>query len=87
MASEDRAAVWAAGFGAVGVKDDLPAPAVDAYIVVKVAEKGTVVDAGFAAVLLVRDVVHVGGRSRTVTAGWPGAVLIAEHYREAGAFA
>lgn len=51
MSSEDLFAVWAAGFyRAVGVEDDLPAPAVDAYLVVILAEERAVLERGLAAV-------------------------------------
>jgi hypothetical protein len=62
MASESLAAIGAAGFhGAVGMEDDLPAPAMDARFVVEFAEKPAVIDRRLAAVALVPDVVHVRG--------------------------
>src|SRR5215475_3328615 len=47
------------GGGSVGVEDQLPAPSVDADVVVELAEQHAVADAGVAAVLLVPQVVHV----------------------------
>src|SRR5215831_11456969 len=68
--------------GAVGVEDQLPAPAVDAHVVVELAQQHAVADAGLAAVLLVPQVVHVaidGGPA----AARPGAAPVAQQHRAA----
>ena len=57
MGSQDAAAVGAAGFGgAVGVEDELPAAAVDADVVVELADQDEVVQGSLAAVFLVAQV-------------------------------
>ena len=65
------------GGGAVGVQDESPAPAVDAYVVVELAQQHAVGGAGLAAVFLVPQVVHVapGGGP---PAARPGAAAVAE---------
>src|SRR5689334_12239661 len=79
VAAEDLA-VGAAGFGgAVGVQDDLPAPAVDADVVVELAQQDTRIDAGLAAVFLVGDVVHVAPGGGPAAAR-PGAAPVAEQH-------
>ena len=60
------------------MEDDLPAPPVNGCFVVELAEQPAVGDAGGAAVLLVAQVVHVGGGGRPVAAARPGAVLVAQ---------
>ena len=61
MTSQDSAPVWAAGLRcAVRMEDDLPAPPVNAYLVVILAEEPAVLDRGLAAVLLVDDVFTTG---------------------------
>ena len=84
MTSQDLVPVWTAGFhGAVGVKDDLPAPAVNAYLMVILAEKPTILDRRLATVLFVDDVMDIRGGCRAVTAPRPGAVLVAQDDRTA----
>ena len=79
MFSQGLPAVGAGGFvGAVWVEDDLPAPAVDAGFVVKLAEQPAVLDAGRATVFFVRQVVDVAGGGRAVAAAGPCAVLVAQ---------
>ena len=65
--------------GAVGVQDDLPAPAVDADIMMKLAQQHAVAGAGRAAVFLVPDVVHVapGGGA---AAARPGAAPVPQQH-------
>src|SRR5215472_16743375 len=63
--------------GAVGVEDQLPAPAVDAHVVVELAQQHAVAGAGLAAVFLVPDVVHVAPGGGPAAAR-PGAALVAE---------
>ena len=79
VASEDLAAGSAGFGGAVGVQGDLPAPAVDADIMMKLAQQHAVAGAGRAAVFLVPDVVHVapGGGA---AAARPGAAPVAEQH-------
>src|SRR5215475_5277145 len=70
------------GGGAVGVQGQLPAPSVDADVVVELAQQHAVLDAGVAAVLLVPQVVHVaidGGPA----AARPGAAPVAQQHRAA----
>ena len=91
MGSEDLPAVGTSRFGgAVGVQDELPAAAVDADVVVELADQDAVVDGGLPAVLLVAQVVHVAvdrgrphrgqaqvrSRSRTARRMWAGMVSL-----------
>jgi len=62
---------------AIGVEDYSPAPAVDADIVVELAEQNARVDAGLSAVLLVPQVVHVAVHGGSA-APRPGAAPVAE---------
>ncbi len=72
-------AVWAGGGpGAIGVVDDLPAPAVNTDIMMKLTQKGTISYGCLAAVALVADVVDVAGAGGAVAAAGPGAVLVPE---------
>jgi len=64
------------GPGAVGVMHDLPAPAVNADIMVELAQKRTISHGCLAAVALVSDVVDVAGAGGAVAAAGPGAVLV-----------
>src|ERR1700752_4377565 len=68
--------------GAVRVEDDLPAQPVDTDVMVELAQKYTISDGGFAAVLLMADVVHVAV-ARGAAAPGPGAALVAEQDRPA----
>ena len=63
--------------GPVRVQGQLPAPAVDAHIVMKLAEKDTISDGGNASVGLMSQVMHVTGRWPLTAAG-PLAVPGAE---------
>jgi hypothetical protein len=57
VAVQDLFAVGASGFGgAVGVEDELPALAVDADVVVELADQDEVVQGSLAAVFLVAQV-------------------------------
>src|SRR5215470_1217520 len=79
VAAEDLA-VGSAGFGgAVGVQGELPAAAVDAHVVVELAQQDAVADAGVAAVFLVPEVVHVapGGGA---AAARPGAAPVPQQH-------
>jgi hypothetical protein len=70
--------VGAAGFGgAVGVEGEAPAAAVDADVVVELADQGAVGNRGVAAVGLVAQVVDVAPGGGAVAAG-SGAVGVAE---------
>ena len=66
------------GGGGVGVQDEAPAAAVNADIMVELAQKGAVPQGGFAAVALVAQVVDVAVGGGLAAAG-PGAVPVAEH--------
>src|SRR5215831_4122950 len=75
--------VGAAGLGgAVGVQDELPAPAVDEHVVVELAQQHAVLDGGLAAVLLVPQVVHVAVH-RGPAAARPAAAPVAQQHRAA----
>src|ERR1700734_855682 len=63
--------------GAVGVQDEPPAAAVDADVVVELAQQHAVAHGGFAAVFLVLQVVHVAPGGGSPAAG-PGAAAVAE---------
>ena len=65
------------GGGAVGVQDEAPAAAVDADVVVELAQQHALADGGFAAVGLVLQVVHVAPGGGSSAAG-PGAAAVAE---------
>src|SRR5215470_20226498 len=82
VAAEDLAAGSAGLGGAVGVQDDLPAPAVDAHVVVELAQQDAVADAGRAAVFLVPDVVHVAPGGGPAAAR-PGAAPVPQQHRAA----
>src|SRR5580700_1728009 len=75
MAVQDLAVGSVGGGGAVGVQDEAPAAAVDADVVVELAQQHALAHGGFAAVFLVLQVVHVapGGGS---PAPWPGAAAV-----------
>src|SRR5580700_8679648 len=77
MAVQDLAVGSVGGGGAVGVQDEAPAAAVDADVVVELAQQHALAHGGFAAVFLVLQVVHVapGGGS---PAPWPGAAAVAQ---------
>src|SRR5580693_7245142 len=77
MAVQDLPVGPVGGGGAVGVQHEAPAAAVDADVVVELAQQHALAHGGFAAVGLVLQVVHVapGGRS---PAPWPGAAAVAE---------
>jgi hypothetical protein len=64
------------------MQHDPPAAAVDADVVVELAQGHARVDAGLAAVFLVDDVVDVAPGEGAAAAG-PGAVLVAELDRPA----
>src|SRR5580658_9180551 len=79
VAVQDLGAVGVpGGGGAVGVQDELPAPAVDGDLVVEEAEEDAVCDAGGAAVGLVADVVDLAGGGGLGAAPGPPAVLVAQ---------
>src|ERR1700757_1147617 len=79
VAVEDLGAVRIPrGGGAVGVQDQLPAPAVDDDLVMKKAEQNAGLDAGGAAVLLVADVVDLASGGGLGAAAGPPAVLVAQ---------
>jgi hypothetical protein len=60
VGSEDVPAVGTSRFGgAVGMQEQLPAAAVNAHVVVELADEGAVSDGGLASVGLVAQVVHV----------------------------
>ncbi len=83
VAVQDVASVGAVCFGgAVGVQDDLPAPPVDADVVVELAHENTIADTGVAAVFLMVDVVDVAPGGGPPAAG-PGAPLVAQQDRAA----
>ena len=65
------------GGGGVGVQDEAPAAAVDADIMVELAQKGTIPQGGLSAVALVAQVVDVAVGGGLAAAG-PGAVPVAE---------
>lgn len=83
VAAEDFA-VWAVGFGgAVGVEDEVPAEAVDANLMVVLAEQDEVRQAGPAAVGAADDVVDVASGGGPAAAAGPCAVPVAEDDRAA----
>src|SRR3984885_10210906 len=63
--------------GAVGVQDEPPAAAVDADVVVELAQQHALTHGGFAAVFLVLQVVHVAPGGGPPAPG-PGAAAVAE---------
>src|SRR5271166_1320138 len=70
--------VWSVGGGgAVGVEYEPPAAAVDAHVVVELAQQHAVADGGLAAVGLVLQVVHVAPGGWPSAAG-PGAAAVPE---------
>ena len=78
MAAEDLA-VGGASFGrAVGMEDQGPAEAVDADLVVVLAEQDQVRQAGLAAVGAVHDVVDLASRRGLVATAGPCTVPVAE---------
>ena len=78
MAAEDDLAVGAGGAGgSVGQEFDFPAEAVDADVMVILAQHHAVPDAGLAAVFFVPHVVDVAGCGAAVAAAGPGAALVA----------
>src|SRR5215831_12346521 len=79
VAAQDLAAGSAGLGGAVGVQDDLPAPAVDAHVVVELAQKHAILGRRLAAVFLVPDVVHVAPGGGPAAAR-PGAPAVAEQH-------
>jgi hypothetical protein len=79
VAAQDLAAGSAGLGGAVGVQDDLPVPAVDAHVVVELAQQDAVGGAGLAAVFLVPDVVHVAPGGGPAAAR-PGAAPVPQQH-------
>src|SRR5580693_1577730 len=77
MAVKDLALRAVGGGGAVGVEHEPPAAAVDADVVVELAEQHAVGDGGCAAVFLVLQVVDVAPGGGSAAAG-PGAAAVAE---------
>jgi hypothetical protein len=57
------------GGGGIGVQDEPPAPAVNAYIMVILAQKHTIPQGGLASMALVPQVVHVTPGRRALAAG------------------
>src|SRR5580704_8925136 len=77
MAVQDLPVGSVGGGGAVGVQDEPPAAAVDADVVVELAQQHALGDGGGAAVFLVLQVVHVAPGGGPPAAG-PGAAAVAE---------
>ena len=78
MGSEDLAAVGASGLGgSVGVEGELPAVAVDAEIMVELAQNDTVIYRSLPTVLLVPQVVYVA-MHRRAAAPRPGTTAVAQ---------
>src|SRR5579863_6643617 len=74
---EDLGAVGVpGGGGAVGVQDELPAPAVDDHLMMVETEQNAVFDAGGAAVGLVPDVVDLAAGGGLGAPAGPPAVLV-----------
>ena len=84
VAAEDLAVGSAGLGGAVGVQDELPAPPVDADVVVELAQQHAAAGAGGAAALLVPEVVHVAPGGGPAAAR-PGAPAVAEQHGAADA--
>ena len=84
VAAEDGFPVGAGGAGGpVGEELEVPAEAVHADVVMKLAEHDAVGAAGLAAVAFVLDVVDVAVGGAAVAAAGPGAVLVAGDDRRA----
>src|SRR6266571_3439359 len=78
VAAEDLAAGGDGLFAAVGVEDEFPAEAVDADLVVILAQQYEVLQAGLAALGPGDDVVDLAGGGGLVAAAGPAAVPVAE---------
>src|SRR5579863_7605602 len=80
VGSEDVPAVGTSGLGgAVGVQDELPAAAVNAHVVVELADQSKVFGGSLAAVLLMAQVVDVAV-DRGAAAPGPGAAFVAQQH-------
>src|SRR5580693_4021601 len=77
MAVQDLPVGPVGGGGAVGVQHEAPAAAVDADVVVELAQQHALAHGGFAAVFLVLQVVHVAPGGGSAAAG-PGAAAVSE---------